>query len=457
MKKLAILTLVTLLFPLISPIGESFYLTKKYTYDSEEQVQNLHFVDIIEPTANIKHNKSTVFWKQASGKVTFSQKQNMFVLRIPRTFTLDTENTLRINIQVDGKKIPLSIDTDGDGRNEAFYYTEPVFFDKTNHITYTIETKLGIQIPSLSIIGLDTNSSNLHMAFGVIEAQASGENLNINIIKRADWGADETLRYRNHSRWQTIFTKLEAEKDKPKSEATLTYEAKNLAIATHLATDFPEQDQAIERIKEENGHELVWPIEKTKQVERIIIHHTAEDNQKNRDDLTLIRGIYYYHTIVRGWGDIGYNYLVGQRGQIYEGRAGGDYNVAAHALWNNKSTVGVSVMGNFMTDSIVTEQEEVIKDIIEYLSKKYGIDIHGNSIGHKECLKNSCLIDDFSTPNLEGHREVGFTNCPGNNLFRLVENIRKMETTSIGRNPVINPKYNSIKLASLVPFLGLGK
>lgn len=184
-------------------------------------------------------------------------------------------------------------------------------------------------------------------------------------------------------------------------------------------------------------------------MERIVIHHTAENNQTDRDDLTLIRGIYYYHTIVRGWGDIGYNYLVGQRGQIYEGRAGGDYNVAAHALWNNKSSVGVSVMGNFMTDAVVAEQEQAVKNIVEYLSKKYGIDIHKTSIGHRECKKDGCLTDDFATPNLTGHREVGFTSCPGDNLFVIVGDIRKTETASIGRTPIVNTNYSTMKVASL--------
>lgn len=82
-------------------------------------------------------------------------------------------------------------------------------------------------------------------------------------------------------------------------------------------------------------------------------------------------------------------------------------------------------MGNFMTDSIVTEQEDGIRKAIEYVSKKYGIDIHKTSTGHKECSKTDCLVTDFTTPNLAGHREVGFTSCPGSNLFTLVENIRK--------------------------------
>lgn len=433
MKKLSLLTLIVFLAPILSPIGESFHVVKKYTYASEGQTHALNFKEMNEPTASLNSGlKSVAFWKQATGTANFLSTQNMFTVKIPRTFDIEAgSNPLRVSLIVDSKIFPLSIDMDGDGRDEDFYYTEPIFFDKTSHISYTIETKSNIQIPEVSIIGLDTNANNLHIVFGTDMAEAAAGTTNPSIIKRADWGADESLRYADSPRWKTVFAKLEANKDKPKSEATLAYEAKNQAIALHLATDFPEQDKAIEKVKEENGHELVWPIEKTKQVERIVIHHTAENNQGSRDDLGLIRGIYYYHTIVRGWGDIGYNYLVGQRGQVYEGRAGGDYNVAAHALWNNKSSVGVSVMGNFMVDSVVAEQEEAVKRIVEFLSKKYGIDIHKTSTGHKECSKNGCIINDFATSNLTGHREVGFTSCPGDNLFSIVEDIRKTETASL--------------------------
>ncbi len=70
-----------------------------------------------------------------------------------------------------------------------------------------------------------------------------------------------------------------------------------------------------------------------------------------------MRSMYYYHTIVRGWGDLGYNYVVGQRGTVYEGRAGGLYAGGAHASWNNRETVGVSVIGNFDTTDINKDQE----------------------------------------------------------------------------------------------------
>ncbi len=110
-------------------------------------------------------------------------------------------------------------------------------------------------------------------------------------------------------------------------------------------------------MRSENGHELVWPLEKTRKVEKIVLHHTAENNLKDLDDASLLRSTYRYHAVTRGWGDIGYNYVVGQRGTIYEGRAGGDYVVGAHAAWNNRSTVGVSVIGNFEVDNVNVDQE----------------------------------------------------------------------------------------------------
>lgn len=105
-------------------------------------------------------------------------------------------------------------------------------------------------------------------------------------------------------------------------------------------------------------------------------------------------------------------------------------------------------MGDFTKDSIVSEQEDSIKNMIEYLSKKYGIDIHKTSIGHRECKKEGCVLDDFETPNLAGHRDMGFTSCPGNNILALIEKIRTTETASIGRTPILNPNYSSIQIAS---------
>ncbi|MFZ3232407.1 MAG: hypothetical protein WA194_02570 [Patescibacteria group bacterium] len=102
------------------------------------------------------------------------------------------------------------------------------------------------------------------------------------------------------------------------SAATKAAQEKAARIESHIATAFPEQYLSVETIRNENGHELVWPIEKTRKVEKVVLHHTAENNLKDLDDASLLRSTYRYHAVTRGWGDIGYNFVVGQRGTIYE-------------------------------------------------------------------------------------------------------------------------------------------
>lgn len=88
-------------------------------------------------------------------------------------------------MQVDGISIPLSIDMDGDEREDGYYYTEPVFLEKTDRISYVIETRKDIVLPNISLIGLDTDEHSLSIAFGsdTVEAETTG----IDIVKRAGW------------------------------------------------------------------------------------------------------------------------------------------------------------------------------------------------------------------------------------------------------------------------------
>ncbi len=123
----------------------------------------------------------------------------------------------------------------------------------------------------------------------------------------------------------------------------------------------------------ENGHILVWPIEKVKQISRIVLHHTAESMDTTKSDEDMLRGIYAYHTLSNEWGDIAYNYIVGQRGKIYEGRAGGDYVVGAHALYNNMGTVGIAVLGNYNKNHLNRDQITGIEKAVSMVANKYGI------------------------------------------------------------------------------------
>lgn len=55
------------------------------------------------------------------------------------------------------------------------------------------------------------------------------------------------------------------------------------------------------------------------------------------------RAIQDFHMDVRGWADIGYNFLVDHRGRVYEGR--GWLVVGAHATGHNTTGIGVCVIG----------------------------------------------------------------------------------------------------------------
>ena len=80
-----------------------------------------------------------------------------------------------------------------------------------------------------------------------------------------------------------------------------------------------------------------------------VIHHTAGAYCSTQSAcITQMKNIQNYHMDSLGWADIGYNFLIGGDGQVYEGR--GWNTVGAHATnWNSKS-IGISFMGNYNSE-----------------------------------------------------------------------------------------------------------
>ena len=80
------------------------------------------------------------------------------------------------------------------------------------------------------------------------------------------------------------------------------------------------------------------------------VHHTVNANDYTRAEVPgLLRSIYAYHVLARGWSDIGYNYLVDRFGRIWEGRYGGIDRavVGAHTLGFNDDSFAASAIGNY--------------------------------------------------------------------------------------------------------------
>lgn len=182
-----------------------------------------------------------------------------------------------------------------------------------------------------------------------------------------------------------------------------------------------------------------------------VLHHTAGMNNYSSGQVpSIIRGDYAYH-LSRGWNDIGYNFLVDRFGRVWEGRAGGlDRAVqGAHAAGFNVNTVGVSVLGNY-------ESAKANDAIIDAIARIFAwkLDLH-----HRDPLGTTELVSQSSDgtsrykvgtrvtkPVIMGHRDVGYTACPGKNLYPHLAAIRKKAVAYMGA-ALINPALS----ASSVP------
>ncbi|XP_072180858.1 uncharacterized protein [Diadema setosum] len=79
-----------------------------------------------------------------------------------------------------------------------------------------------------------------------------------------------------------------------------------------------------------------------------LIHHTATPACASAYTCqSAVRGIQDFHMDTRGWWDIGYNFLIGGDGNVYEGR--GLERKGAHARSYNQYSIGIALIGNYMT------------------------------------------------------------------------------------------------------------
>lgn len=304
--------------------------------------------------------------------------------------------------------------------NTGEYYTFPIVTDLASVITFEIfynGEKIS-DFDSVSVYSLNTLPVGKKLAFSLDLAGANNA-----VISRAGWGADETLRYANHPRQIAVAQAAQIASQKTKT-ATQVAAAKKTADINAFVGQKLSDFVTTERITHENGNKLVWPIQKVNKVNKIVVHHTA-DKIDNRTDEEMLRAIYSYHAVTRGWGDIGYNYIIGRDGRVYEGRAGGDYVVGAHASYNNIGSVGISLLGTYDTTPLNSLQENSLKNLVYTLSQKYNININDSVMGFYPCSVASCYpIKVVYTKALLGHRDVGVTSCPGNAIYNQLGNWR---------------------------------
>jgi hypothetical protein len=129
-------------------------------------------------------------------------------------------------------------------------------------------------------------------------------------------------------------------------------------------------------------------------VTRITVHHTGEhEGLIGLPDIEVIKRIEKYHRNEKRWAAIGYHYLVGKDGRVYEGRPV-QYQ-GAHVSGSNENNLGISVMGDFHRHLPNDRQIAALRAFLDDTLVRY-------KVGKRR---------------LYGHRDLNRSICPGDALY----------------------------------------
>ena len=262
----------------------------------------------------------------------------------------------------------------------------------------------------------------------------------ITIISREEWWANESIRLTSYSKWQSVLASRAANQKaleelretnysaylKKVAESDKANEKKNTANAYLLKNFY--NDMYIDWTNSSYNWESIWRTESYRNKKtKIIIHHTASDNTtiKNQEDaVAYLQYVYKYHTLSNAWWDIWYNFIIDPFWNIYEGRAGWEWVIWAHAKWNNTPSIWIALIWNFEEVQPTKEAMESLIKLTAALVKKYGINPNWTTNYFKD-LSTSPYIQVNKSYTIAWHRDAWTTACPWANLYKLLPYIRK--------------------------------
>ena len=167
----------------------------------------------------------------------------------------------------------------------------------------------------------------------------------------------------------------------------------------------------------------------TSSVQMGFVHHTDGTNGYSRSQVpSILRGIYAYHVRANGWCDVGYNFLVDRFGRIWEGRYGGIAKavLGAHTGGFNSNSFGASLIGDFTGTAPSSAMRGAVERLFAWkLSRSYR-DPLGTSNLVAGAFSGS-RYDEGSTVTFDtvsGHRDADYTTCPGAAAYQTLDSIR---------------------------------
>ena len=176
-------------------------------------------------------------------------------------------------------------------------------------------------------------------------------------------------------------------------------------------------------------------------VQQLFVHHTVGSNYDSNPEASM-RAIQWYHIRRQGWCDVGYNFVIGWDGRIFEGRWARNYArfephdsenragravAGAHVANYNSGSVGISMMGNFMSTHPPVAMRESLVRLLAWEADRHGLRPKG-----KHTYKNPETGLRRRLKFISGHRDAGQTACPGNTLYAELPAVRRQVASFIG-------------------------
>ncbi len=172
-------------------------------------------------------------------------------------------------------------------------------------------------------------------------------------------------------------------------------------------------------------------------VQMAFVHHTVTANDYTPDQsASMVLAIAKYHRDTNGWNDIGYNFLVDQYGQVFEGRAGGvdQAAIGAQAQGYNSQSTGVAVLGTFTGVPIPEAAMSAITQLLGWKLTLHGVPCEGGLtiISGGGSLNRYSSGTPVAMQRISGHRDGDSTECPGDALYAQLPELRRRAAALAG-------------------------
>ncbi|XP_055389710.1 peptidoglycan-recognition protein SA-like [Condylostylus longicornis] len=133
-------------------------------------------------------------------------------------------------------------------------------------------------------------------------------------------------------------------------------------------------------------------------VKFVIIHHTVTSTCTSYSQCAeIVQNIQDYHMKKLGWSDIGYNFLIGNDGNIYEGV--GWHKIGAHTYGYNSKSIGIAFIGNFDNALPTTAALDAAKKLLECGVEK-------GELSRRYKLFGGRQVSSTVSPGLELYNEI---------------------------------------------------